>query len=48
MAAVARDINDLVAFMRQLAHALSVMHVNALISRFQVKPSTRSVRRIIS
>ena len=31
MAAVARDINDLVAFMRQLAHALGVMHVNALI-----------------
>ena len=31
MAAVARDINDLVAFVRQLAHALGVMHVNALI-----------------
>jgi hypothetical protein len=48
VAAVAGDIDNLMAIMRQLAHALGVMNVDALIQAVPGKAEIRSDRRIIS
>ena len=48
VAAVAGHINNFMAVMRQLANALGVMDVNALIEAVPCKARMRSERRIIS
>ncbi len=48
VAAVAGDIDNFMAVVRQLAYALGVMHVDTPGTGGSVKPRMRSVRRIIS